>query len=131
MVLLRFLTGPKADDSQAVRRFPFHVGRAPDNDLCLDAAGIWDYHFMLELRPHEGFTFQTFNEAFAAINDQPKTSARLRNGDVISFGSAKIQFWLSAPAQRGLRLRERLVWTLILLVTLGQFALIGCLLRLN
>ena len=131
MVLLRFLTGPKADGLQAVRRFPFHVGRAPDNDLCLDAAGIWDYHFMVDLRPHEGFIFQTFNEAFAAVNDQPKNSARLRNGDVISFGSAKIQFWLSAPAQRGLRLRELLVWTLILLVTLGQFALICYLLGLN
>lgn len=131
MVLLRFLTGPKAVGLQAVRRFPFHVGRAPDNDLCLEAAGIWDYHFMLELRPLEGFTFQTFDEAFATVNDQPTTSARLRNGDVISIGSAKIQFWLSAPVQRGLRLRELLVWILILLVTLGQFALIGCLLGLN
>ena len=131
MVLLRILSGPKADGLQAVRRFPFHVGRAPDNDLCLNAARIWDYHFALDLRPREGFILQTFDEAFAAVNDQPKTSARLRNGDVISFGSAKIQFWLSAPAQRGLRLRELLVWTLLLLVTFGQLALIGYLLRLG
>ena len=131
MVLLHILSDPKADGLQAIRRFPFHVGRAPDNDLCLDAAGIWDYHFMLDLRPYEGFTLQTFDQAFAAVNDQPQTSARLRNGDVISFGSAKIQFWLSAPAQRGLRLRELLIWALLLLVTLGQLAIIWYLLELG
>jgi hypothetical protein len=131
MVLLRFLSGPQADGFQAVRHFPFHVGRAPDNDLCLDAAGIWDYHFMLDLRVDEGFIFQTFETAFAAVNDQPMTSARLRNGDVVSFGSAKIQFWLSAPIQRGLLLPELLVWTLLILVTLSQFGLIYYLLGLN
>ena len=129
MVLLRILSDPKADGLQAIRRFPFHVGRAPDNDLCLEAAGIWDYHFMLELRPHEGFTLQTFDQAFAAVNDQPQTSARLRNGDVISFGSAKIQFWLAAPRQRGLHLRELSVWLLIAAVTAAQLVLIYRLVR--
>jgi pSer/pThr/pTyr-binding forkhead associated (FHA) protein len=131
MVQLRILSGPKAGGLQAVRRFPFHVGRAQDNDLCLDAAGIWDYHFMLELRPGEGFTLQTFDQAFAAVNDQPQTSVPLRNGDVISFGSSKIQFWLAAPSQRGLQLRELFVWSLLLVVTLSQIALICFLMGLD
>jgi hypothetical protein len=131
MVLLHILAGPKADGFQAVRRFPFHVGRAADNDLCLAVAGVWEYHFRLELQPKEGINFQTCDEALAAINDQPKTTARLRNGDVISFGSAKIQFWLSAPVQRGLRLRELLVWALLILITLGQLAIIYYLLGLD
>jgi len=131
MVQLRILSGPKAGGFQAVRRFPFHVGRAADNDLCLDAAGIWDYHFVLDLRQNEGFTLQTFDQAFATVNDQTQTSTPLRNGDVISFGAAKIQFWLAAPGQRGLRFREWFVWMLLLLVTLGQFALIYCLLGAN
>jgi hypothetical protein len=124
MVQLRILSSPKADDFQVVRRFPFHVGRATDNDLKLDAPGIWNYHFMLDFKPGEGFMLQTFDEAYAAINDQPQTAARLRNGDIISFGSAKIQFWLAPPRQRGLRVRELFVWTIIGLVTLGQVALI-------
>jgi len=131
MVLLRILSGPQADSPQAVRRFPFHVGRAPDNDLCLEAAGVWDYHFKLQWRPKEGFLLETFDGAFAAVNDQPTTSARLRNGDVISFGPAKIQFWLSAPVQRGLGFRELLVWAVLTFVTLGQCALIGYLLGLE
>ena len=65
---------------------------------------------MLELQKNEGFTLQTLEDGFAAVNDQPQTSARLRNGDIISFGSAKIQFWLAAPRQRGLRAREGFVW---------------------
>lgn len=130
MVQLRILSGPQAGGFQAVRRFPFRVGRAADNDLCLDAPGIWDHHFTLELRQNEGFTLQTLGQALAAVNNHPQTSARLRNGDIISFGSAKVQFWLSAPSQRGLRLRELFVWALLAVVTAAQIALIYWLLRL-
>ena len=124
MVQLRILSGPKAGGTKAVRRFPFHVGRAADNDFCLESPGVWDYHFMLALRPNEGFMLQTFDQAFAAINEQPQTFVRLRNGDVISFGSARLQFWLANPQQCSLRLREMVVWALWLFLTLGQFALI-------
>ena len=124
MVQLRILSGSMAADIQVVRRFPFGIGRAADNDLRLDAAGIWDHHFMLEFKKNEGFTLRTFETAFAAINDQPQTSARLRNGDIISFGSLKIQFWLAPARQRGQRLRELSVWLLIAAVTAFQFILI-------
>lgn len=129
MVELRILSGSKAGSFQAVRRFPFHVGRAGDNDFCFETAGIWDYHFILDLKKGDGFTLQAIDGAFLAVNDQSQASARLRNGDVISFGSEKIQFWISAPVQRGLRLRELSVWLLLILVTLGQLALIYYLLR--
>jgi pSer/pThr/pTyr-binding forkhead associated (FHA) protein len=124
MVQLRILSGQMAGDILVVRHFPFCVGRAAENDLCLSDDGIWDYHFMLEFQKNEGFMFQTFEEAFATVNDQPQKTGRLRNGDVISFGSAKIQFWLAAPRQRGLRFREWLVWALLAAITAAQIALI-------
>jgi pSer/pThr/pTyr-binding forkhead associated (FHA) protein len=124
MVQLSILSGQMAGDVRVVRRFPFCIGRAADNDLCLNDAGIWDYHFMLEFEKAEGFTLQTFEEAFAAVNDAPQKNARLRNGDIISFGSAKIQFWLAAPSQRGLRFREAFVWGLLAAVTAAQLALL-------
>jgi hypothetical protein len=86
---------------------------------------------MLELQRGEGFTLKTFDEAFATVNDQPQTTTHLRNGDVISFGSVKIQFWLAASGQRSLHLRELFVWMLLIFVTLGQFGLIYWLLQLN
>jgi len=41
----------------------------------------------------------------------------LCNGDIISFGSAKIQFWLAPVKLRGLHLREAYVWLLLAAVT--------------
>jgi hypothetical protein len=131
MVQFRFLSGPKAGSFLAARRFPFRVGRAADNDLCLDMAGVWDHHFVMELQRGEGFILQACDQAYTTVNDQPQTASCLRNGDVISFGAAKLQFWLAAPVQRGLRFRELFVWTILILVTLGQFAIIYFLLKLD
>jgi pSer/pThr/pTyr-binding forkhead associated (FHA) protein len=124
MVQLRILSGQMAGDLQVVRRFPFAIGRAAENDLCLTDDGVWENHLALGFEKNEGFTLQAAPAAFTAVNDQPQTAARLRNGDIISFGSAKIQFWLAAPAQRGLRFREAFVWTLIAGVTVFQILLI-------
>jgi len=129
MIQLKIISGSTADAIQVVRRFPFHIGRAPENDLRLEAAGVWDNHLTLEFQKSEGFVLHTAPDAFAAINEQPLASARLRNGDIISFGSAKIQFWLAAPQQRGLHLRELSVWLLLLAVTAFQFVLIYRLLK--
>ena len=129
MIQLRLLSGQTAGDPQVIRRFPFRIGRAPENDLCLEDPGVWHHHLTLEFQKSEGFVLHTAPEAFAAINEQPLASARLRNGDIISFGSAKIQFWLAAPRQRGLHLRELSVWLLLLAVTAFQFVLIYRLVR--
>lgn len=129
MIQLRLLSGKMAGDTKVVRRFPFRIGRAVENDLMLDDPGVWDNHITLEFQKKEGFTLQTASEAFVAINEAPSASARLRNGDIISFGSAKIQFWLAAPRQRGLRLRELFVWFILIAVTAFQFTLIYQLLK--
>ncbi len=67
--------------------------------------------------------------ALVAVNGEPFQNHTLRNGDIITVGSAKMQFWLAAARQRGLRFRELFVWTLIIAVTAGQFALIYWLIR--
>ena len=129
MIQLRILSGQTAGDTLVVRRFPFYIGRTAENDLRLEALGVWDRHLTLEFQKSEGFTLRTAPEAFAAVNGQPLAAARLRNGDIISFGSAKIQFWLAAPRQRGLHLRELSVWLLLTAVTAFQFILIYRLLK--
>jgi hypothetical protein len=129
MVQLRILSGKTAGETTLVRRFPFHVGRAAGNQLQLDAAGVWDRHLTLEFHKSEGFTLHTVADAFAAVNEQPQTTVRLRNGDIISFGSAKIQFWLAPAKLRGLRFREGFVWALLAAVTALQIALIYRLLK--
>lgn len=129
MIQLNVLSGKKAGSQPVVRRFPFHIGRAAGNDLQLDDAGVWDRHLMLECERSEGFKLQTAPDALAAVNNQPAQSVRLRNGDIITFGSVKLQFWLAPVRQRGLRFREWFVWTLIITATTVQFALVYWLLR--
>lgn len=130
MIQLNVLSGKKAGSQSVVRHFPFRVGRAAQNELQIEDDGVWDLHLTLELhRDNKRVTLAVAPNAFAAINNHAVQSAPLRNGDVISFGSAKIQFWLASVKQRGLRLRELFVWTLLISVTLGQFILIYWLVR--
>jgi pSer/pThr/pTyr-binding forkhead associated (FHA) protein len=128
MVQLCILSGQMAGDNLVVRHFPFTIGRAAENDFSVPAEGVWEQHLVLDFQKGEGFVLQTVGEAFAAVNEHPQTSARLRNGDIISFGSEKIQFWLAPVVQRGLRAREFCVWLLLATVTAFQIALI-CRLR--
>ena len=129
MIELHILAGKKAGSQSVVRRFPFCIGRADGNDLQLTDEGMWDQHLTLEFHRREGFKLTAAQNALVMINHQPVRVAPLRNGDVITLGSAKLQFWLAAARQRGLWLRERFVWVLLAAVVLGQFVLIYRLIR--
>jgi hypothetical protein len=128
MIQFDVLSGRQAGSRTVVRHFPFQIGRAPGNHLQLDDDGVWDRHVALELQKG-GFNLAVAPGAMAAVNSEPFQNQILRNGDVLTIGSAKLQFWLAAARQRGLRWRELFVWMLPALVTLGQFTLIYWLLR--
>lgn len=129
MIELHILAGKKAGSQSVVRRFPFCIGRASGNDLQLTDDGTWDQHLTLEFHRREGFKLVVAQNALAMVNNQPVQTALLRNGDIITLGSAKFQFWLAASRLRGLWLRERFVWALLLAVVLCQFVLIYRLIR--
>jgi predicted component of type VI protein secretion system len=124
MIDLHVLSGRKAGSRTVVSHFPFRIGRAPQNDLPLEDDGVWDQHLVLEFQPRDGFYLTTVSHAIAAVNGKQVEKNRLHNGDVITVGSAKIQFWLAPAPQHGLALRENLVWALLILITIGQFILI-------
>jgi len=128
MIQLNVLSGKKAGSQTVVRHFPFRVGRAPGSHLQLDDDGVWDQHLALEFQSG-GFGLAVAPNALVAVNGMPFQNQPLRNGDIITIGSAKLQFWLAAARQRGLRPRELFVWTLIAAVTAAQFVLIYWLLK--
>ena len=129
MIQFSILAGKKAGAQSAARRFPFRIGRAPGNELQLDDDGIWNQHLILDFDRQQGFRLATAPNALAAVNGKPFETAILRSGDVITLGSARLQFWVAAARQDSLRLRETFVWVLQAAVTAGQFALIYWLLR--
>ena len=124
MVQFNILSGKKAGAEAAARHFPFRIGRASGNELQLDDDGVWDQHLTLEFNRQEGFTLATAPNALVTVNGKSIQTVRLRGGDVITVGSAKIQFWIAAVRQRSLRLREAFVWLLLAAVVAGQFVLI-------
>lgn len=124
MVQLKILTGKKAGDSLLTRRFPVQIGRSGTSHLRLEEVGVWDKHLTIRADAREGFVLETQPDASASINGQIVERAVLRNGDIIEFGSQKIQFWLSEARQRGLRFWECLVWITLVATCAGQIALI-------
>ena len=129
MVQLAILSGSMAGTRWVARRFPVRIGRAFGNDLQLEEGGVWDEHLQVLYHPREGFTLKACPDALVTVNHQPAQVVRLRNGDLLEFGSVRMQFWLAETRQRGLRFRECLVWLLIALVSLGQIAVVYWLLR--
>jgi len=139
VIELRILSGKQAGASVVARRFPFQVGRAPESGLRLEDEGVFEHHFKILFKPGDGFLVASEPNAVTAVNNQPVThrsadslsaSARLRSGDTIQAGSASIGFALSPMRQRGLRLRETLVWTFLALLSPAQVAVIYWLLDL-
>lgn len=128
MVHLHVLSGKKAGNRTVASHFPFRIGRASKNHLSLEDDGVWDHHLSLEFKRKDGIHLTASPSALAAINGSPVETALLRNGDIITVGSAKIQFWLAPAKQKGLRMREYSVWMLLGLITFLQVALI-CFLR--
>ena len=129
MIQLHILSGKMAGENIFVRRFPFSIGRALHNDLRLEDDGVWDEHLDLKFHKREGFILKVAPGTFCAVNEEPQTSARLRNGDTLSFGSAKIQFWLAPAILRGLAVREAIVWLVLFGVTALQILMLLKLLR--
>ena len=124
MVQLQILSGKQAGARWVARRFPVRIGRDNDSDLQLEQDGVWDQHCELTLDRAEGFVLSARLEALMAVNHQPVRSTRLRNGDIVELGSARLRFWLAEVPQRGLIWREAVVWLLVAIVSAAQIALL-------
>ena len=121
MVQLTVLSGKTAGTVLVARRFPFRIGRAAEDNLRLEEAGVWDGHLELGLKMPAGFLITVNERALAAANGEPFKQRIARNGDVIEIGSARIQLSLSPTRQRGFRVRELLTWAALI----GLFAFQG------
>jgi pSer/pThr/pTyr-binding forkhead associated (FHA) protein len=129
MIQLNILSGKQAGAQSVARHFPFRIGRAAGNELQLEDDGVWDQHLTLEFQKQEGFKLTTSANALTNVNGEPVQSKILRNGDQITVGSVKIQFWLAAARQGSLLAREFFVWTLIATITAIQLVLVYWLVR--
>ncbi|MFO1500361.1 MAG: FHA domain-containing protein [Verrucomicrobiota bacterium] len=124
MVQLNISSGGSAPEVRVIKRFPCGIGRAPSADIRLEQAGCWDRHLELDVLPSEGCSVTLLPGALATVNGFSIERVLLRNGDVIEFGTTRIEFSLSPTRQRGFRLRETVTWLALVAVVALQVALI-------
>ncbi|MBI5774353.1 MAG: FHA domain-containing protein [Verrucomicrobia bacterium] len=124
MIQLKILSGRQAGAQTTVENFPCLIGRAGGAQLQLDDPGVWEKHLELDLKFPDGFELRLLGGALATVNGEAFQSRRLRNGDVIELGGARLQFWLGEVAQPGLRGRENLVWLALAALMLAEAGLV-------
>jgi len=108
-------------------RFPFTLGRAAGSALSLNDPGVWETHAQIEFDRAEGFSIRNLPPAITRVNEAPVGRVRLKNGDVIELGAARLRFWLSAPRAKSWRLREAATWLAMIALLAVQIALIRAL----
>lgn len=123
MFALRLLNGKAAGQQVLIRRFPFRVGRAANAHLRLDVAGVWDEHLQLQLDAGQTLCVSALGDAIARVNGEVVRECPLRTGDIIELGESRLQFWLGPIEQKGLRVRETMVWLSLGLLTAGEIFL--------
>jgi hypothetical protein len=117
------LSGNQAGTRTVAGRLPFWMGRSAQDDLRLEAPGVWDRHARLELQGNRA-ALVAGGEALVLVNGQAVREAPLRIGDIVELGAVRMEFGLSPARHRGLRLREGAIWVGLGLLSLGQIALI-------
>ena len=129
MIQLKILSGKQVGTSRVARRFPVQIGRISTSELQFEEPGVWDRHLAIEAVATGGFLLKAQPQALVRVNGESVNESWLRNGDVIELGSVKLQFWLAQAEQRGLRISECLPWLAMVLMTIGQIALVYLLIR--
>jgi pSer/pThr/pTyr-binding forkhead associated (FHA) protein len=124
MVQLQILSGRRIGQWVPMDEFPFSVGRGASVALGLDEPGVWEKHFQFELDPADGFFVKNSPPAITTVNGSAVDRVRLKNGDLVEAGGAKLRFWLSAPRQLSLRPREVATWAGIVGLCLLQLAIL-------
>ena len=122
---LTTLSGSRKQHNLESEHFPVLVGRDAKCGVRLTAKGVWKRHVIIDLGNEGGFVLRPEKNASTLINNEPlKSPRRLRNGDIITVGSVKLQFWLGRPRQRSMEGRELIFWVLLEAMLLAQVWLI-------
>src|SRR4051794_17657508 len=129
MIQLHILSGKKAGAIVSVSKFPLKVGRASSCGFVLEDAGVWDQHFELTWPNPQSLLLQSNAKTVTVINGTKATESALREGDLIEAGAVKMRFGFAPVRQKSLITRELLTWIGLVLLSLGQVALIYQLLR--
>ena len=118
MIELRWLNQRGTGRIFRLESAPILLGRRLGLDVVVAEPGVWDVHGKIEQDSDGWFTVAPQGAATLSVNDQPVLQHRLRQGDVLTLGSAKLQFSVGAAPQKSLRFHEGSAWFQIVAVIL-------------
>ena len=124
MIQFVLLSGKTAGTAWVARRFPVRAGRASDSDLRLEAPGVHDRHFVVDVTSGQTLELSVLEPALVNVNSQPVTRCNLRHGDLVEAGSARLRFWLAPPRQARLWASQAGVWIAWISVLVAQLMLL-------
>jgi len=128
MIELRLLNQRGTGRSFRVEAAPVRLGRRPGLDVVVAEPGVWDFHAKIEQNSAGWLIVMPQGQAIISVNDLPALQHRLRQGDVLTLGSARLQFSVGSAPLKPLRFREWSVWTMIVAVVLagaGSLVFVG------
>jgi hypothetical protein len=89
----------------------------------LEDDGVWEGHASIALTATGYFHLIARPEAMVCVDGVRVTEARIKEGDVIDLGAVKLVFHLASARQRGLALREWILWAVLFALALGELIL--------
>jgi pSer/pThr/pTyr-binding forkhead associated (FHA) protein len=107
------LTSGKNTQLIPVDTFPCNIGRAGKNTVCITSRGVWDEHASITFDSETGFSIVTQGRGTLIVNGEPADQARLKNGDHLELGSARLRFWLAPVSAPDSSNTDLLFWSLI------------------
>jgi pSer/pThr/pTyr-binding forkhead associated (FHA) protein len=107
----------------SIGTYPFRIGRGPGDQLRIQAPGVWEGHCTLEWRGADGIHLVGSPEAITAVNGQTVKEIKVRNGDLLDIGGARLMLSVRPAPQRTFRLLEILVWLVLAGIGLTQLFL--------
>jgi predicted component of type VI protein secretion system len=105
-------------------RFPVTLGRAAACQCRIERPGVWDQHATIEFVRDDGFRIRSASHALLVLNGGSITEGRLRDGDILELGTARIRFGLTETRQHTFSLREWCTWIAIAALCLTQLLLV-------
>jgi hypothetical protein len=114
---------PEGSQIFSLDRLPLSVGRR-SGECLINRTGVWDGHIVLS-RDAEGWIVATPHTEAAVFRggEQLGPATRIKNGDGLDLGSARLLFRISPPRQRTLRMLETFTWSGLVILVVAQILL--------
>ena len=125
MLQIDILSGKQAGTQVVARHFPFVIGRGATDDLQIAEPGVWDTHVEISLNPDSSaFEVRSRPDTSYSLNQEPTSTAVLKNGDLITLGAAQLRINISPVRQKSLLARETLIWVGLIFIFAVQIVLL-------